>query len=419
MNLTQARKLYDGEALVSQEMRMTSVMIREVLEKSMPNELQTKGNFDRVSREGTKPSAETEGFARKKSDLVTQNSDNESLDTRIISESPNLYKQNGVPMSKIPYFFETPVPKYFRENGWFDNENTWKYVTWAFSKCQTQSHKTVIEGKEITLAPYEFISGRLSSPKECFLTENTFRNQQKVLLKAGFLKKTPNSKTNHYTCYIWVTERFNKNDNQQNNQPRTNHAPTINHKSEDKKRRYTESHPSIPSSEKKGRDEKIDDLFSKEENKNKIHIYSGKYHNDNVLHVHLSQQELDECLKVRGTMDQIKNVIEVVANWKQRKYEIKDWFKTIMTWNYRNTVADRSLENEKLGKEIHELYSECKGWSARVYRDPLKDDRGILFESSASVGNPIPVFVSFRDGEFKEKCSETIKNKNMKNKGEK
>lgn len=135
-------------------------------------------------------------------------------------------------MSKIPYLFETPVPKYFRESGWFDCENMFKFVHWAFTRCSTISHKIVLGGREIILAPYEFVAGRLSSPAECFLTENIFRNQRLKLEKAGLLKKTTNSLTNQFSCYIWVTARFCENDNQRNNQRPTNDQPTTNHKQE-------------------------------------------------------------------------------------------------------------------------------------------------------------------------------------------
>lgn len=132
-------------------------------------------------------------------------------------------------MSDIPYYFETPIPKYFREAGWLENEHMFKFITWAFMRCSTRPHTVVLNGKEITLAPYEFIAGRLTSSKECFLTENIFRNQLISMQKAGLLKKSTNSLTNHYTCYIWATERFCKTNNQQNNQPITNRQPTVNH----------------------------------------------------------------------------------------------------------------------------------------------------------------------------------------------
>lgn len=150
-------------------------------------------------------------------------------------------------MSEIPYYFETPVPKYFRESGWFDCEHMFKFVHWAFSRCQTRSHKIVMMGREVTLQPFEFIAGRLTSPKECFLTENIFRNQRLKLEKAGLLKKTTNSLTNQFTCYIWITDAFCKIDNQQNNQRLTNDQPTINHKVRREKERYKKDTTPTPS----------------------------------------------------------------------------------------------------------------------------------------------------------------------------
>jgi|GEM_PF-3843075 len=395
----------------------TCTLLSKIDEGKLLNGLQTKDNFDNVKPLNGKPSAVTEGLQVKTSDLVAPKSDSGRLDTPIISELPNLYKQNGIPMSKIPYFFDTPVPKYFREKGLFKNEKTWKFVTWAFAKCSSQSWTVEYDNCELTLQPYEFICGRNKSSAECFLTPKEFRGQLNSLLKRQLIRKGANTKANRYSSYVWSIERFSETKGQLKGQvegqPRANSGPQSRRREEEEDKR---NHPSIPSGKSDG---KIDDLFSNEENKNKIHVFSGKYHNDNPLHVYLTQEQYDECLKVRGSKDQIIKVIEVVANWKQRKYEIKDWFKTIMTWNYRNTIADKTIENEKLGKQIQELYGECKGWNARIYRDPLKDVRGILFESSASVGNPIPIFVPFTDGEFKEKCLQVIQSKNMKKKGSK
>lgn len=138
-------------------------------------------------------------------------------------------------MAEIPYFFETPIPRFFRENGWFECEHMFKLIHWSFARCQTVPHTEIKFGREIHLAAYEFIAGRLSSPAECFLTENIFRNQLLKLEKAGLLKKTTNSLTNKYTCYVWVTERFSRNVNQQINQQTTNRQPTDNHKDRSKK----------------------------------------------------------------------------------------------------------------------------------------------------------------------------------------
>ena len=393
---------------------MTSVMIREVIEKSMPNELQTKGNFDNVKPLNGKPSAVTEGFTLKKSDLAK--SEDADPNNPILSETSNLYKQNGVPMSKIPYLFLTPVPKYFQEKGLFKNEKTWKFVSWAFAKCSNQPWTTTYDNCEITLQPYEFICGRNTSSAECFLTPKEFRGQLDSLLKRGLIQKGANSKANRFSSYIWVTDKFSDNKGQPQGQVRGQHGANSGPQSrrredqEDKR-----NHPSIPS----GRENLNDDLFSKEDIKNKIHVHSGRYHNGDPYNVYLTQQDLDECLKCRGSLDRIKDIINQIAAWPGRKYEIKDWFKTIKDWKFKNVVANRTAENEELGKKIQDLYGESKGWSARVYRDPMKDVRGILFESSSSVGNPIPIFVPFTEATFKEKCMEIIKNKKMTKKGEK
>ena len=90
--------------------------------------------------------------------------------------------------TKIPYYFSAPVPLYFKENGWLESENMFKFIHWAFSKCQTRAHKCVKYGREITFQPYEFMAGRLTSHKECFLTENVFRNQL-ILLERGGTQK--------------------------------------------------------------------------------------------------------------------------------------------------------------------------------------------------------------------------------------
>jgi len=152
-------------------------------------------------------------------------------------------------MSKIPYFFDTPVPKYFRETGWFDNENTFKFVNWAFARCSTQAHKVVVDSKEITLAPFEFIAGRLTSPKECFLTEKQFRGQLNSLLDADLLKKGANSRANRFTTYIWVTERFCRIEGQQKGRLRANKGPTKGHNQEQRNKdcRYKFTDAASPS----------------------------------------------------------------------------------------------------------------------------------------------------------------------------
>lgn len=133
---------------------------------------------------------------------------------------------------KIPYLFETPVPKYFSENGWLPKDKPLIYhrnhlfLSWSFSKCSKKPRRQFFDCKELDLVPFEFICGRERSSKECGLKEGVFRNQLKIYENAGLLEKTTNSVTNRFTCYRWVTERFNENHNQLDAQPATNRQPT-------------------------------------------------------------------------------------------------------------------------------------------------------------------------------------------------
>lgn len=303
-------------------------------------------------------------------------------------------------MAEIPYFFETPVPKYFRENGWFECEHMFKFVNWAFSKCQTIPHKTVIHGKEILLAPYEFIAGRLTSPKECFLTENIFRNQLISLQKGGLLKKSTNSLTNKYTCYIWVTACFSKKINQQNNQQSTNSQPTVNHESEEKKSILKEDHPSTPSGSTNGM---TDDFSSQLE---KIEVYPG---------IFLCQDELDACIKIKGNVEKVKEAMEFIQKNPRRKHPITDWVNALTRWKIEDKSKARFEDNLVFAEKICEEFAEFLSpgpWYCRMSRDKKKDQRGLLFYSSSSYQEAF--FVPVTDGEFRKKCEDFIKNKKMR-----
>lgn len=190
------------------------------------NSLQCKSSFDKLSPEIKKPSVSAEGRESKISGSGTANSKKDSHYDPILSFAPNLNKQKGVIMSKIPYFFETPIPKYFREAGWFKNENTWKFVVWAFSKCSSQEHVEIFDNNEILLAPYEFICGRKKSSSECFMSEKQFRGQLNLMINNRLIKKGANSRANRFSTYIWSTECFSVYKGQVQGQMRANSGPT-------------------------------------------------------------------------------------------------------------------------------------------------------------------------------------------------
>ena len=152
-------------------------------------------------------------------------------------------------MSTIDFNF-IPIPKYFQKNGWFKSENTLRFIIWAFSRCQSIPHREVIGTTPILLQPFEFVAGRLTSPVECFMTESAFRNQLRAMIKAGFLKKTTNSATNQFTCYIWVTESFSDLNDQRNDQRASNVTTNVTTTNQSKNSRIKRNHhhpePSSP-----------------------------------------------------------------------------------------------------------------------------------------------------------------------------
>lgn len=306
-------------------------------------------------------------------------------------------------MAEIPYFFETPIPKYFRETGWFSNPNTILFVTWAFSKCSPDARTIVHDGKEMTLAPYEFITGRGKSSADCFLTEGALRNQLISMQKAGLLKKTTNSVTNRYTCYIWLTERFSKNNNQLNNQQTTNSQPTEQPQSRRKKIISKDSHPSIPSV---NRDEgKMNDDFSskEEEEEQKTEVYQG---------IFLTKDELDACIKIKGDIDKVKHAIAFIQTSKKRKHPISDWPNALSKWKIENKVQARIEDNIGYADKLCKTFENyVKGWRCYMYTDKKKDQRGILFEPQSAYAEA--VFISLIDGEFQQKCYEVLRSKGM------
>jgi len=312
-------------------------------------------------------------------------------------------------MSKIPYTFITPIPQYFLNNGWFKNENTWKFVMWAFSRCQNVPRKIVICGTEIILEPYEFIAGRLTSSVECFLTEKEFRGQLNFMIRGGILKKGANSRANRFSTYIWVMSHFSNGKGQLEGRPRANRGPTEGHESSD----YLlveDDHQSSPTPSRKTRNGLIDDFSSKKEaEKEEEETYS-------YLECTLTKTELEKCIHVRGSLEKVQNVIEECCTWKGRKYKINQWCKSICEWNSSGTKSSNNKENEAYGETLESQYRDSAGWVVSIYNNAKKDQKGLLFECPGSQCQPI--FVAFSDAKFMEIVNQTIKTKKMKKKGE-
>lgn len=167
-------------------------------------------------------------------------------------------------MSKIPYAFDTPIPKYFREKGWFKSDNCLKFVTWAFARCSHVEHDICYDNQNITLKPFQFIFGRFKCSEETNMSEREVRTQQKNMESAGFLKKVTNRTPNRFTIYEWVTDCFSISNDQVKDQRATNKRPTSDHNLDSKDLKDAKDHQPQTPSEKKGEAGKV---VSKEEKK--------------------------------------------------------------------------------------------------------------------------------------------------------
>lgn len=335
-------------------------------------------------------------------------------------------------MYKIPFTFETPVPKYFRETGWFKNKNTMTFVTWAFSKCSTQTRKVIMDGREITLAPYEFIAGRRSGSAECFLSEDAFRYQLNRLMKSGLLKKTPNSSMNRFTCYIWSTECFNKpqknicpplypplypplkneeipGEKHKNDFKHPTLSPTLHPQSRTKNIRNKQDHHPYPSS-KKAADrnddpQKLTDDFSlikKEVAQDKVQVVEGVY---------LTQNELNQCITIKGSLESVQQSMKHILSHPARKTNIRNWVNALSVWNIKTDITPKLIEHEKITTTLEKRYENSMGWRCQTYLDRNKDQKGILFYPSS--GNSEPIFIPYTDPEFKPKTIKTLTDKQM------
>lgn len=386
---------------------MAVIDIKEVSRLNGTQILHSKANFDTVEgTESEKPPELTEGLSIKNPDSAKTKSVNGELDNPILPDMPNLYKQTGISMSKIPFSF-TAFPDYFFTSGWisFDDPEKlckrMKFLYWSFKKCSTTTKRIPFDGKMITLEPYQFIYGRSTSAKEAGMTEEQLRHQLKCHENANFIKKAPSSTPRRFTIYTWVTESFVENNPQLN--------PQLNpHKSDDRrKKRDKEDHPPTPSFEKKVSDGRNDDFFQK--NKKKEQSTEGKIHV--CRDVYLTQHELDDCINFHGSREKVEMQINKILDCPSRKTDITRWAYSIKKWTFPNEVVDRRVENEHLGKKILSIYRNTDGWIVEHYRDTKKDATGLLFQNSRGYGNP--VFILYSDPEFEKKVKHELKTHKM------
>ena len=127
----------------------------------------------------------------------------------------------------------------------------------------------------------------------------------------------------------------------------------------------------------------------------------------------MTQKDLDACIAIKGSIEEVRRAIEHITNHPGRKSTIANWPNAMKKWNIPNHVKDYMQENEEMAKRLDRDFSNAVGWRCFIYNDRNKDQKGLLFECTSSVGNSVPVFLPFHDKDFQEKASKMIREKKM------
>lgn len=127
---------------------------------------------------------------------------------------------------KIPFIFLSPIPKFFKDNGFLKNPKNTAFLLWCFDRCSYETREIFHDNQKLILRPYQFIFGRRICCDESGLTDNEVRHQQELWEKLNFLKKGTNKTPNRFTIYEWSTTCFLTCNHQQNHQQTTNKPPT-------------------------------------------------------------------------------------------------------------------------------------------------------------------------------------------------
>lgn len=303
-------------------------------------------------------------------------------------------------MAKIPYRF-IPMPEEFLTDDFIDDGDMMRLIRWIMKRVSPAPSSIPLkkQKRNLELSPYEFMFGRNSCSLDTGISTKKIQVRINQLIGLGFLKKVVSKSVSTFTVYTLSTSAFAQNGGQHNGQQHGQHVgQQVDHNQEGESDISLEkNHPPLPPSDA----DLIDDSFQEIP---LIEVYQG---------VFLSQSELDECVAIKGSVDAVKHAVEFIMRSPGRKKKIQNWPNAMATWTIKSTIKPRAAENEAHAKRLESLHGNNPGWRCQVWRDKIKDVRGILFYNTSSQGMANTVFVSFVDPEYKEKTFKLLRDKRM------
>jgi len=108
--------------------------------------------------------------------------------------------------------YATPVPDYFKFNGWFtENAHGHKnraFISWAFSGTRCCQHYQEHDGKKIILEPLEFLYSHELCLRQCGIAKQASNDRLDRAKNEGVLVKVRGSSNLKYSIYKWVPDAF-------------------------------------------------------------------------------------------------------------------------------------------------------------------------------------------------------------------
>lgn len=304
-------------------------------------------------------------------------------------------------MSKIPYHFHTPIPKYFWDTGYLDLKKKsflvrFSFLHWAFGKCRKYPYEEIVDGIKVLLQPWEFVFQREKSAIECGLTEKQARNQLEEQKGQLNVQKRANSRANRFTVYMWVTDRFCKNEGQPKDQPKgqlNGQAPgeDIHIVIDD---RYIENHHHIDRYP-----DLIDDDFSSK-------MGTGPLY-DLLKQQKLLPAHVDELLNLFSKEQLEKKILQVQESRKQ----VSSWFPFLKKCIENEPAVSVFDENKVYGNELIQALNFP---GVDFCEDYQINTKNLGFCVRYLVGQTPEQIFLYKDVKFMEKVKDYFKERDLK-----
>lgn len=153
-------------------------------------------------------------------------------------------KRNIEEGRKIPFLF-TPIPKFVFEKSYFEDEDFFRFLCFAFNRTTFDTKVIFHCGQSIQLEPLEFIFGRGHWSEELNLTPRKVRTFMCQLTGHKLATMIASKSASKFTVYKWLWERFPGNFCQQSCQQSATKAPAnrphIKNKNKEKEQQHAES----------------------------------------------------------------------------------------------------------------------------------------------------------------------------------